>query len=117
MAVIPLTATQVLPGGVNTAALYTGSLSTSNTYTVACDAKTFLHFRKTGAGACVVTIVTPISIDGLAVTDRTVTVPATTGDVMIGRLTPDVYADPLTGLMTFSCSEITGLSVGVFRLG
>lgn len=116
MAVIPLTATQIVSGGVSTAALYTGSLSTGNTYTVPCDGRTFLHFRKTGAGACTVTIVTPITVDSLSVLDRAVTVPATTGDVLVARLTPDVYADPLTGLMTFSCSEVTGLSVGVFRL-
>ena len=113
MAIIPLTASDITATGLTTA--YTGSLSTSNTYTVPCDGKTFLHFKKSGAGSCLVTIITPGNVQGLAIADQTVTVPASTGDVMIGRLDAQTYADPLTGLMTFSLGEITGLSVGVFR--
>jgi hypothetical protein len=113
MAVIPLTAQNLAAGGLTTA--YTGSLSTSNTYTFVCDGQTFLHFKKSGAGSCTVTIITPGTVGGLAIADQTVTVPASTGDVMVGRLSSDLFADPATGLATFSCSEITGLSVGVFH--
>lgn len=113
MAVIALTSTDLQAGGTTT--VYTGSLSTSNTYTFANDGKVFLHFKKTGAGACTVTIVTPGTVSGLAVADQTITVPATTGDVMVGKLSSDLFTDPATGLATMSFSEITGLSVGVFH--
>lgn len=113
MAVIPLTSSDLSASGLTTT--YTGSLSTSNTYTFPCDGKTFLHFKKSGAGSCVVTLITPGTVGGLAIADQTVTVPASTGDVMIGRITVDLFQDPATGLATFSCSEITGLSVGVFH--
>lgn len=113
MAVIPLTSQDLLAGGTTTA--YTGSLSTSNTYTFVNDGKVFLHFKKSGAGSCTVTIVTPGTVSGLAIADQTITVPASTGDVMVGKLTVDLFNDPATGLVTFSLSEITGLTVGVFH--
>lgn len=113
MAVISLTPQDLSAAGVTTS--YTGSLSTSNTYTVVCDGKTILHFKKSGAGACTVTIITPGTVGGLAIADQTITVPATTGDVIVGRLTVDLFADPATGLLTFSMSDITGMTVGVFH--
>lgn len=116
MAVIPLTATAVAIGGLPSSTLYTGSLTTTDTYTVAANKRTLLHFRKSGAGACTVTLITPLKVLHLTVADRTVTVPATTGDVMISGFDPGLYCDPLTGLMTFSLSEITGLTVGVFQV-
>lgn len=114
MAVIPLTPTELVAATATTTA-YTGSLSTSNTYTVPNDGRVLLHFKKSGAGACTVTLVTPITTDGLAVADATFSVPASTGDVMIRGLRAETYTDPSTGLLTFSLSEITGLSVGVFH--
>lgn len=113
MAVIALTTTDLQAGGTTTT--YTGSLSTSNTYTVPNDGKVFLHFKKTAAVACTVTIVTPNTVSGLAIADQTVTVPASTGDVMVGKLSVDLFNDPTTGLLTFSLSDVAGLSVGVFH--
>lgn len=92
-----------------------GSLSTSDTYTFPNDGQTFLHFKKSGAGACVVTIVTPNTSDGLAVADLTVSVPATTGDKMIGPFPRDIYNDS-SGLVSFTCSEVTGLTVAIATL-
>lgn len=114
MAIVPLTPLDILSSGTTTA--YTGSLSTSDTYTFRCDPRVFLHFKKTGAGACTVTVVTPNKIDDLAITDGTSGVAATTGETMIGPFRSEVYADPATGLVSFSCSEITGLSVAVVRV-
>ena len=49
-----------------------------------------LHVKNTGAGACTVTVRDPVMIDGQAAPDRTITVPVTTGDRVIG-LQSSVY--------------------------
>lgn len=113
MADVDLTAEQITRVGIN--ATDTGSLSTSDTYKVRNDGKTFLHFKKSGAGACTVTFVTPGTVDGLAVADRTVSVPATTGDVMVGPFPRRIYNDS-DGELAFTLSEITGLTVAVLTL-
>jgi hypothetical protein len=94
---------------------YTGSLSTENTYQVQNNGRVFLHFKKTGAGECTVTITTPVTKGGLAVADRTLTVPATTGDKMIGPFPPSIYNNS-SGLLEFTASEVTDLSVAAVRL-
>lgn len=93
----------------------TGSLSTSDTYHVPNDGKTFLHFKKSGATDCTVTVATQNTVDGLAITDLTVTVPATTGDIMIGPFPREVYNNS-DGELTFTLSNITGLTVAAARL-
>lgn len=94
---------------------YTGSLSIANTYTVNNEGKrTFLHFKKTGAGACTVTITTPKVVAGLAVADLTATVPATTGDIMLGPFPTDAFNNGQN--IEFTLSEITGLSVAALRV-
>jgi hypothetical protein len=115
MAIVALNARQdVVDGGL--AAAYQGSLSASDTYTFPNDGKTFLHVKKSGAGSCTATIITPATLRGKSVTDTTVTIPASTGDKMIGPFPPDLYNDPATGLASVTFSEITGLTVAVLRL-
>lgn len=103
----------ILPAGK--AATYNSSLSTSNTYLVPNDGNVLLHFKKTGAGACTVTIQTNIHQDGLALPNETVTVPATTGDVFVGPFPPHIFNQ--NGNVQFTLSEITGLSVAAIHLG
>ena len=93
-----------------------GSLSTSNTYTFANDGRTVLICRKSGAGACTATVVSPATVAGLAVADLTFNIPASTGYVMSPLFRPDIYNDPATGLVTVSFSEITGLDIVPVRL-
>lgn len=94
---------------------FTGSLSISDTYRVNNDGKTIIHFKKSGAGACIVTFDTPRTVAGLAIAQHTVTIPATTGDVMIKDLAPQVFNQIGTGFLEFTVDEVTGLSVGVFE--
>ncbi len=94
---------------------YTGSLATTNTYKIRNDGRTFVHFKKAGAGDCTVTIQTPKTVNGLAVAEQTVTVAATTGDKMIGPFAPSVYNNKL-GDVNITLSEITGLTVAVVTL-
>lgn len=59
-----------------------------------------LHVKNTNAGACTVTLTTPETRDGdLAVGDRTVSVPATTGERFIAVPTSTTYRDPADGLV------------------
>jgi len=86
-----------------------------DTYQVPHTDETFLHFKKTGAGACTVTVSTPATQAGLAVSDRTINVPATTGDVMAGPFPAALFRDS-DGKLNVTFSEVTGLSFAAFRL-
>lgn len=96
------------------AATYLTGLTTTDTYVVENNGRVILHFKKTGAGACTATIKTPGTVDGLAVSDRTVNVPATTGDVFIGPFPPADYNEG--GSLKITLSEVTGLSFAALRI-
>jgi len=112
MADVRLTPQTLVPTGVTPS--YTGSLDTANTYQVRNTGRCLLHFKKSGAGDCTVTITTPATKGGLAVADQTVVVAATTGDEMIGPFPPSIYNNTI-GDVEFTCSEITGLTVAVIE--
>jgi hypothetical protein len=97
------------------AATYNGGLTTTDRYLIRNDGKTLLHFKKTGAGACTVTVQTGETVRGLAVADVTVVVPATTGDRFIGPFPGDLYDDPNHDVGV-TLSEVTGLTVAVLQL-
>lgn len=114
MAIIALNAAQeITDAGITPA--YQGGLTTTDTYTFPNDGRVFLHFKKTGAGAATVTVVTPATNRGKAVADTAISVPATTGDVMAGPFPTDLYNSTTTGLVTLSASDIAGLTVAVLR--
>ena len=94
-----------------------GGLSVSDTYRVDNNGKVFLHFKKTAAVNCVVTVVTPNSEDGNAVADKTFTVPATTGDIHVGPFDPKIYNRKGFHDFEFTLSDIDGLTVAAARLG
>jgi hypothetical protein len=98
------------------AATYNGGLSLANTYVFRNNGKTLLHFKKTGAGICAVTIASPKTVKGHAVAAATVNVPATTGDVFVGPFDHEIY-DDINHDVSFSLSEVTGLTVAVIQLG
>lgn len=113
MADVRLTPQDLLPTGITPS--YTGSLSTANTYQVRNNGNVLLHFKKSGAGDCTVTVQTPKTVGGLAVAEQTFTVPATTGDKMAGPFPPAIYNDGSHDLK-FTLSEITGLTVAVVEV-
>lgn len=115
MADITLTPQTMVRTGVTPT--YTGSLSTSNTYRVPNTGRTLLHFKKSGIGNANVTLKTPRTVGGLAVSDPTVQVPASTGDKLIGRLDPALFNVPGTNYMEFTVDDVAGLTVGVFEPG
>jgi len=113
MANVDLTVQKMIHAGVTPS--YTGSLSTGNTYKLRNNGRRFVHFKKSGAGACTVTIETPGSVGGLAIADQTVNVPATTGDVMIGPFPRNLYNDS-SGDVNITLSEITGLTIAALEV-
>lgn len=81
------------------------------------DRDTLLHVKNAGGAASTVTIVTPGSVSGLAIADVSVSVPATTGDRMIGPLPAELFADPADGLAAITYSTVTGVTVAAIRAG
>ena len=94
---------------------YTGSHSTSDTYLVRNNGRCYVHIKKSGAGDCDATFETPGNVGGNAIADLVVTVPATTGDKMIGPFPPNIYNDSV-GDVNITFSEITGLTIAVVEM-
>jgi hypothetical protein len=114
MANIDLTVQDISRAGLD--ANDQGSLSISDTYFVPNDGRVFLHFKKSGAGIANITFDTPGTVDGVAIANPVVQVPATTGDIMVGPFRPETFNDPTTGKMSFTSDNITGLTVARLRL-
>lgn len=74
---------------------------------------TFLHVKNGSGGAITVTIATPGTTSGLAIADVSVSVPATTGDRMIGPLPGSLFTDPATGVGNITYSGVTSLTVAI----
>lgn len=109
-----VTIQQVVNSGLSQTYTSTG-LSTGDTYTFSNDGRIFIHIKKTGAADCTLTITTQATLNGFAVTDRTVTVVATTGDMMVGPFPASVFNDA-SDLVSFTVSETAGLSFAVLKL-
>jgi hypothetical protein len=74
-----------------------------------------LEVKNTGASPCTVTITTPITVEGVALTDPTVVVPITTGDKLIGPFSPQVYNNS-NGRVYVDFSTGTGVTAAAFKL-
>ncbi|MFF4489416.1 hypothetical protein ACFY0F_23455 [Streptomyces sp. NPDC001544] len=73
--------------------------------TVTCGDRSFLHVKNTAGSSMTVTITATAQVDGQAVSDLVVTVPATTGDKMIGPITNKLFAsasDGVSAAITYS---------------
>jgi len=90
------------------------AIATGNTYQVRSDGHVILNFRKTGAGAATITVVTPETRAGLAVADKTITVPATTGDVAWCGREKETFTNS-SGDVEFTTDEGTGLTCAVMK--
>ena len=91
-----------------------GQLNVVDTYQVNNDEAIGLHFKKSGASACIVPIVTPGTVDGLAIPQKTITVPATTGDRFIGLFPASIYNNNIHDF-EFTLDNIAGLTLAVLR--
>jgi len=116
MAVVVQTVEKMKRSGSGLTPTFTGSLSASNQYRFDNNGKVFLHFKKTAAVNANVTIVTPRSPDGNAVADLVCTVPASTGEKVIGPFEPGVYNALGAHYVEWSVDDVDGLTVAVVRM-
>lgn len=113
---ITLTVNQIVRSGLDASSAYkTSGILTTDTYKFANDGRVLIHFKKTGDGDAIITIVTPGTFHGLAVADLTVTVDATTGDQFIGPFPISLFNDA-SGNMQFTLDDTVSLSFVVLRL-
>jgi len=77
------------------------------------DDRTFLRVKNGSGGAITVTVVVPGSDYAQAKPDVAVSVPATTGDVLIHL--PASLADLATGLISWTYSAVTTVTVALVR--
>lgn len=70
---------------------------------------------KNGGSEITLTIETPAKIEGIDIAEITVTIPATTGDKMIGPFDPSIF-NQSTGRVAVTYSAVTTVTVGAFKL-
>jgi hypothetical protein len=76
----------------------------------------FIHVKNTHTSAQTVTIETPATVDGLAVADREVEIPANTGDKIIGPFPSSTYNDS-AGKVQLTYDGVTDLTIAVIKPG
>lgn len=108
------TVQKIVKEGLTTTNISTSLVST-DTNTFSNDGRTFLHFAKTGAGAATITVIAQATVQGMAVANLTVSVPATTGDVFLGPFPPSIFNDASSNV-SFTISDTVGLSFALLRL-
>ena len=80
--------------------------------TVTCGDRSFLHVKNTAGSTMTVTLTATAQVDGQAVADLVVTVPATTGDKMIGPISSKLFASAVDGVSAaITYSSTTNVTV------
>lgn len=80
--------------------------------TVTCGDRSFLHVKNTNGSSMTVTITCTAQVDGQQAADLVVTVPATTGDKMIGPITGKLFASAADGVSaSVTYSSTTSVTV------
>ena len=113
MAPVTLTPLIAAPGSVDGSTPQ--AMAAADNYIVRNDGRVLLHFIKTGANPATITIVTPKTVGGLAVAERTFVVDATTGVEYAGPFPPDIYNDA-SGDMDVSTSEDTAITIQAIQI-
>jgi hypothetical protein len=75
----------------------------------------FVLFKNTNAATRIITMDIQATVDGQAVTDRTYTIAATTGEVLLGPFPTSTYNDG-NNRVNFTYSADADLKVAVFAL-
>lgn len=90
-----------------------GAVASADTFTPGKN--TFIHVKNTNAAARICTIVSTSTLLGMAVADIVVTVPATTGDKMIGPFPHEHFANS-SGVVDITWDAITNVTIAVLDL-
>jgi hypothetical protein len=83
---------------------------------IVCGERTFLHVKCAAGSSMTVTLSSTAKVRGQSAADVIVTVPATTGDMMIGPITPDLFAGTTDGLASITYSATTSVTVAAVRI-
>lgn len=97
------------------APVYT-AIDATDTYLINNAGRMFLHVKNTNAAIATITVETPGTVDGLAIAERTFTVPATTGDRMAGPWPPSTYNAANVHNIRVTCDLATGVTLGGFYI-
>lgn len=92
------------------------TLNNTDTYYILNDtARIILYFKNTNGSAAVITFDVTKLVDGLTIADHTISIPATTGERVVGAFpaTMQVEGGSHAGKIKFTCSVATGASVAV----
>ena len=87
-----------------------------NGHEFANDGNVYLEVKNTGGAPITVTIQAPAKFGGVSLTNPTVSVPATTGDRLIGPFPTRIF-NQAAGTVYVDLSSSTGVMLAVFRLG
>jgi hypothetical protein len=79
--------------------------------TVTCGERSWLHVKNTNGSSMTVTLTSTARVRGQLAADVVVTVPATTGDKMIGPLTSELFAGTVDGTCAITYSSTTSVTV------
>jgi hypothetical protein len=108
-----LTAQTVVKAGITPTY---SAVNSTDTITPVRGASLFLHVKNANASACTVTLVdSSVTPAGSAATNPTVTVPADTGDKMIGPL-PHALAAAATGLISVTYSVTSSVTAALISV-
>ncbi|MFD1278000.1 hypothetical protein [Streptomyces kaempferi] len=83
---------------------------------IVCGERTFLHVKNAAGTSMTVTLSSTAKVRGQAAADVVITVPATTGDQMIGPITQDLFAGVSDGLAAVAYSATTSVTVAAVRI-
>lgn len=116
MADIQIT-TQALTKDV-TAPTFTSLNATDIYYVPNNSSRTILYFKNTNASSATITFDITQLEQGLTIQDHTISVPATTGERVIGNMPRKMEISTGTNdaKLKFSCSLATGVSVAAFSI-
>jgi hypothetical protein len=81
-----------------------------------CGERTFLHVKNTAGSSMTVTITATGQVRGQTAVDLVVTVPATTGDMMIGPIPAELFAGASDGLAAVTYSSTTNVTAACLRI-
>ena len=108
-----LTPDKATTGGVTTTIL--SDILVADTHQIRNNGRVFLRIVKGGAGNAVLTFITPITVGGLAVANKTATVVATSGIMIIGPFPPALYNDS-SGDLEWTVDDVVGLTCEAVQL-
>lgn len=111
MATTPLTVQSKSYAALTPSFTALGSSGSGNGFTFANDGLTDFRIKNTNGSSATGTIKAAGSVGGVAIADQTFTIPATTGDVTLGNLSPAAFGS----LVTIEVSSATGISAAALR--